>query len=214
MAKKVAHTVLSDHKRIGKKFIPPIIDKLGSTFKETSWVKLSIPELIWVALLNYRCGYKEGADLSLSLAKAAKEATGKIEWYAPLSSFSALTNKQKNKIVEILYQRLDYVTFLLGFAKSPRIARQMVSHGHITVNGRKMTISSYHVKVHDIVAVRPESKNSKLFEDTAERLKQYNPPEWLRLSADELKGECVAKSNEGNAQFPFDIALVGEFYSR
>ncbi|MEK7542823.1 MAG: 30S ribosomal protein S4 [Patescibacteria group bacterium] len=122
--------------------------------------------------------------------------------------------KPKNKIVEILYQRLDYVTFLLGFAKSPRIARQMVSHGHITVNGRKMTISSYHVKVHDIVAVRPESKNSKLFEDTAERLKQYNPPEWLRLSADELKGECVAKSNEGNAQFPFDIALVGEFYSR
>ena len=69
--------VLSDHKKVGKKFIPPIIDKLGSTFQETSWVKFSIPELVWIALLNYRCGYKDGADLSLSLAKATKEVTNK-----------------------------------------------------------------------------------------------------------------------------------------
>ena len=94
--------VLSDHKRIGKKFIPPFIDRLGSTFKETSWVKLSVPELVWIALLNYRYGYKEGADLSLSLAKATKEAINKVEWYAPLSSFTSLTKVQKAKIQEIL----------------------------------------------------------------------------------------------------------------
>ncbi len=114
MAKKIAETVLNDHRRIGKKFIPPIIDKLGSTFKETSWVKLSIPELIWIALLNYRCGYKEGADLSLSLAKATKEATGKIEWYAPLSSFSALTKQQKGKIIEILKQEAKLDKLVVG----------------------------------------------------------------------------------------------------
>ncbi len=94
--------VLSDHKRVGKKFIPPFINRLGETFKETSWVKLSVPELVWIALLNYRYGFKEGADLSLSLAKATKEATGKIEWYAPMSSFSSLTESQKDKIIEIL----------------------------------------------------------------------------------------------------------------
>jgi len=94
--------VLSDHRKVGRKYIPPFIDKLGSRFKETSWVKLSLPELIWIALINYRYGHKYGADLSLSLAKATKEASGKIEWYAPISSFSSLTKAQKDKILEIL----------------------------------------------------------------------------------------------------------------
>lgn len=114
MAKKIKQTVLNDHRRIGKKFIPPIIDKLGSIFQETSWIKLTIPELIWIALLNYRCGYKEGTDLSLSLAKATKEATGKIEWYAPLSSFSILTKKQKNRIIEILKQEVKLDKLIVG----------------------------------------------------------------------------------------------------
>lgn len=94
--------VLTDHKRVGKRFIPPFTDRLGSQFKETSWVKLTIPELIWIAMLNYRYGYQQGADLSLSLAKATKEATGKVEWYATLSSFSSLSKAQKDKILEIL----------------------------------------------------------------------------------------------------------------
>ena len=114
MVKKVTQAVLKDHRKIGKKFIPPIIDKLGSTFKETSWVKFSVPELIWIALLNYRCGYKEGADLSLSLAKAVKEATGKIEWYAPLSSFSPLTKKQRDKVVEILKREVKLDKLIVG----------------------------------------------------------------------------------------------------
>lgn len=94
--------VLSDHKKVGKKYIPPFINRLGLTFKETSWIKLSVPELIWIALINYQYGYKDGADLSLSLAKATKEATGKVEWYAPISSFSSLSKEQKENILEIL----------------------------------------------------------------------------------------------------------------
>ena len=93
--------ILSDHKKIGKKFIPPFIDKLGP-IKETSWIKQIVPELIWIALLNHRYGFQQGADLSLSLAKATKEATGKDEWYAPISSFYPLSNVQKDKILELL----------------------------------------------------------------------------------------------------------------
>ena len=133
-----------------------------------------------------------------------------------------LTNKQmrtlfafpQEKIAEMLFHRLDYVTFLLGFAKSPRIARQMVSHGHILINNRKMTIPSYHVTIGDVVTIRPESRPSPLFLDIHERLKEQKPPEWLTLFPEELRGECMRKTQEEKIQFPFDIALVGEFYSR
>jgi len=133
-----------------------------------------------------------------------------------------LTNKQtrvifnqpKEKIINFLRQRLDYVTFLSGFAESTRIARQMVSHGHIVVNGKKMTISSYHVKVGDIISVRPESRSSMLFDGIQERLKSNIIPSWLKLDAQNLKVECADLSTSEEAQFPFDLALVGQFYSR
>ena len=123
-------------------------------------------------------------------------------------------NYSKEEILNKLESRLDHVVFLLGFAKSPRIARQLVSHGHIHVNGRKVTIPSYYVRMKDIVAVRLESRPAKIFEDIQLRLKQYTPPEWLKLKAEELKGECVAKPPAVGAQLPFDINVVGQFYSR
>lgn len=126
----------------------------------------------------------------------------------------SLFTKPKGKIIETLFQRLDSVTFFLGLAKSQRVARQLVSHGHILLNGRKVTIPSCHVKIGDVVSIRQESRGSKLFEGIGERLKQYTPPTWLKLFPDELKGECAAKSSDGDTEFPFDVALVSEFYSR
>jgi len=120
----------------------------------------------------------------------------------------------KEEILNKLETRLDHVVFLLGIAKSPRIARQFVSHGHIIVNGRKVTIPSYSVKMKDTIAVRPESRSAKIFEDIQLRLKQYTPPEWLKLKAEELKGECTGKPPVAGVQLPFDINLVGQFYSR
>ncbi len=123
-------------------------------------------------------------------------------------------NYGKEEILAKLESRLDHVVFLLGFAKSPRIARQFVSHGHITVNGRKVTIPSYYVKVKDTVAVRPESRAAKIFDDIQLRLNKYTPPEWLKLKAEELKGECVMSPPVAGVQLPFDINVVGQFYSR
>lgn len=123
-------------------------------------------------------------------------------------------NYDKDGIMTKLESRLDHVVFLLGFAKSPRIARQLVSHGHIHVNGRKVTIPSYYIRVKDIIAVRPESRRALIFDDIQLRLKQYTPPEWLKLKVEELKGECVAKPPVTGVQLPFDINVVGQFYSR
>lgn len=140
----------------------------------------------------------------------------KIQIYYGLSNrqMSKLFQEHpKEEIASLLEQRLPHVVFFLGFAKSPRIGRQLVGHGHVLVNGRKVTIPSYHVKVGDIISIRPESRESKLFEDIATHLKQYEAPEWLKLDKENLKGECV-KNVSADDTFPFNIDLVGEFYSK
>ena len=123
--------------------------------------------------------------------------------------------KEKEKIMIALEHRLDRVVFLLGIAGSPRIARQLVSHGHITVNDRKVTIPSFRVKVGDVVSVRPESRKLKIFEDLTQHLKKHTPPSWLKItSVEDAKGQCVKEFSSRDAQFPFDITLVGEFFAR
>ena len=113
-----------------------------------------------------------------------------------------------------LETRLDHVVFLLGFAKSPRIARQLVSHGHILVNGRKVTIPSFRVRIGDIMRIRPESRDGKLFEDIHARLKEYSAPSWLELKPEQLEGKCVSNPQLEGLQLPFDINLVVQFFAR
>ncbi|MBI2279022.1 MAG: 30S ribosomal protein S4 [Candidatus Brennerbacteria bacterium] len=137
--------------------------------------------------------------------------------------YFGLTNRQMEKyfsaaspvlIANLLERRLDHVAFALGFAKSPRIGRQLISHGHIVVNGRKVTIPSYMVKPGDVIGVRPESRGAKLFEDFAERMKTYQVPGWLAFDAEKREGTCVKLPSEDNHQFPFEISLASQFYAR
>ena len=102
----------------------------------------------------------------------------------------------------------------MGFAQSSRIARQFVSHGHITVNGRKVTIPSYHVSMGDVISIRQESKSKKIFEEIAFRLKKHEPPTWLTLDKEGLKGECIKNPQAEEIIVPFDVNVVGQFYAR
>ncbi len=135
-----------------------------------------------------------------------------------------LTNKQMRNlfrehagdpqtIVRVLEKRLDRVVYLLGIAPSSRVGRQIVSHGHIIVNGRKVTIPSYKVRVGDVVGIRLQSRKSKLFEDLETRFKKFEPPSWLELDGEKAEGKCVGNPLE-NAIEPFDINLVSEYYTR
>lgn len=119
-----------------------------------------------------------------------------------------------DKTLVLLEKRLDRVVFLLGLASSTRVARQIISHGHITVNGRKVTIPSYSVKIKDVVSIRPESREAKVFAELGMKLKQYEPPAWLRLDKDNLKGECKENPKPEDINASFDINLVGQFYAR
>jgi small subunit ribosomal protein S4 len=115
-------------------------------------------------------------------------------------------------LFELLESRLDNVVYRLGFTHSRRLSRQMVSHGHITLNGKKTTVPSERVQVGDIVAVREGSKKSVLFADMANKMKEYTCPNWLAFDVESLKGKVQGKpkNNEGY----IDLNTVLEFYSR
>lgn len=113
-----------------------------------------------------------------------------------------------------LETRLDNVVFRLGIAVSRALSRQMVSHGHILVNGRRLTIPSATVRVGDKIAIRPQSRDKVLFREIDDRLQGYVVPTWLSFDAE--KGEGVVKAlpslGEGESNLHFDKIL--EFYSR
>jgi small subunit ribosomal protein S4 len=116
------------------------------------------------------------------------------------------------KFYEQLESRLDNAIYRMGLAPSRRGARQMVSHGHFIVNSHKVTVPSYALKAGDIIKIREGSKNSKLFENLAARLKEYTSPSWLKFNTDTLEGKVLDKPK--NTETFLDLNAVLEFYSR
>jgi small subunit ribosomal protein S4 len=117
-------------------------------------------------------------------------------------------------LVVVLEQRLDNVVYRLGLADSRAQARQLVQHGHITVNGRKTDIPSYLVKAEDVLAVRPESRRLAYFRQRRDLLGQREVPAWLSLNEDELLGRVLAIPTRQDIDTPIDEQMIVEFYSR
>jgi small subunit ribosomal protein S4 len=116
------------------------------------------------------------------------------------------------KFYEGLESRLDNVIYRMGLAPSRRAARQMVSHGHFIVNNHKVTVPSYEVKPGDIIKVREGSKTKKIFDNLAEKIKDYNPPSWVSFDTTKMEGNILSKPK--NAETFLDLNAVLEFYSR
>lgn len=117
-------------------------------------------------------------------------------------------------VSRILELRLDNAVFRLGFAKSRSLARQLVSHGHIVVNNRKITIPSYRLKKGDKIAVRPQSLGKKVFSDLDLILKKYDPPAWLKLDKAQKTGEVAGFPGAEAIPQDVDLNVIIEFYSR
>jgi small subunit ribosomal protein S4 len=115
-------------------------------------------------------------------------------------------------LYERLERRLDNVAFVLGFPKSRSHARQIVSHGHITVNGKKMTIPSYQVREGDIVAVREGSKKSPIFATAVEDMSKA--PEWISADSSKLAATVKGMPKLDKNRMTFNLQSVIEFYSR
>jgi len=116
------------------------------------------------------------------------------------------------KIIELLESRLDNAVFRIGFAPSRIVARQLINHGHVAVNGRKTTSPSYEVKAGDVIAVREQSKKLKSFAELPSLLKKYEPPIWMMLEPDKIEGKIESKPK--NTEVPFDLNLVIDYYSK
>jgi len=114
-------------------------------------------------------------------------------------------------VLDLLERRLDSVVYGLGLADGRRRAKQLISHGHFWVNGRKVTNSSFLLREGDEIRVRPESADFNYFKVRREELKNYEPPVWLSLDKDEFKGKVVGRPKE--VVVPFDINLVVDYYA-
>lgn len=110
--------------------------------------------------------------------------------------------------------RLDNVVYRLGLAPTRRAARQMVSHGHITVDGRKTTIPSRQVKVGDVIGVREGSRSRVPFEGLAGRLEERPRASWLAFDAKSMTGGITQLPTTESADPAGDLSAVLSFYSR
>ncbi len=117
-------------------------------------------------------------------------------------------------LIQLLESRLDNVALRSGFATTRQAARQMTSHGHLTVNGKIITIPSYSVKVGDIIAIREGSKKKGLFSGLDERLKTIKLPAWLKLNFDKKELIVDGVPHALQSELLFNVGSVLEFYSR
>ncbi|HHV14988.1 MAG TPA: 30S ribosomal protein S4 [Gelria sp.] len=114
----------------------------------------------------------------------------------------------------MLERRLDNVVYRLGFASSRKEARQLVNHGHFTINGKKATIPSLLVRVGDVIQVKDTSKEMVKFQELKEQAAYKTPPEWLSVEVENLTGRVLAYPTREQIDTPVKEQLIVELYSR
>lgn len=125
---------------------------------------------------------------------------------------ASMSGNTGEHLARLLETRLDNTVYRLGFAKTRAQARQMVSHAMFFVNGIKVNIPSYQVRVGDIIEVRPNKKAKKLFNDLSDRLKNHTALSWLHREED-TKGKVVSMPQGEDLKEVYDPKLIVEFYS-
>ncbi len=118
------------------------------------------------------------------------------------------------RLFERLETRLDNIVWRMGLVPTRRFARQVVSHGHITVNGRKVTVPSFMVKAGDIVGIRPGSQNTKIFDTIDEKMKEVDTQNWITWNAEKKSGSMLRLPTLEGQSLLFDLGAVLEFYKR
>ncbi len=127
---------------------------------------------------------------------------------------SRMKGNTAENLAYLLESRLDNVVFRLGFAKTRPQARQMVSHALFTVNGKKLNIPSYHVRIDDEITIRENKQKKGVFSDLEERLVNHTAPSWLHADLPTKTGKIVGKPEGEELQEVYDPKLIVEFYSR
>jgi small subunit ribosomal protein S4 len=161
---------------------------------------------------------RKSTDYGLGLIEKQK-----LRYYYGLmeKQFRGVYEKAKNKrgitgetMLQILETRLDNVAFHLGFGNTRAAARQLVGHGHVTVNGRKVSIPSYALKVNDVISVKNNNVSRQLATKSMEISTSRSVPDWLSLNKEEFKGTVMRIPTRDEIQPIANEQAVVEFYSR
>lgn len=132
------------------------------------------------------------------------------KYYLKASHMKGITG---DNMLQLLELRLDNVVYRLGLGKTRRMARQVVTHGHILVNGRKVDIPSYTVKAGDVITIRQQSAQLEMFKVLREGTSVVTP-KWLTFDAPTLTGKVEALPQRDDIDFELQENLIVEFYSR
>jgi small subunit ribosomal protein S4 len=133
------------------------------------------------------------------------------EYYEKANRATGVTGEL---LIQQLERRLDNVAYRLGFAISRRQARQVVRHGHVTVNGKKVNIPSYQVNAGDEIAIRDSAKKLLIVEQGAQYAAQNPVPVWLEMNFDTLTGRVLSLPKRKDINLPINEQLIVELYSK
>ena len=157
-----------------------------------------------------------GYGIQLREKQKAKRLYGLLE-----RQFANLVEKSTQKkgdsganLLISLETRLDNVVYRLGIGKSRAEARQKVNHGHIDINGKKLDIPSYPVRVGDVISVREKLMKSKAYENLMEKLSKVEMPDWISYDPKTMKAKIISMPNVAEQKESFDPKIIIEFYSR
>ncbi len=199
--------------KIGPKY--KICKRLGSSvFEKCQPQKFQLAE----ARAPRKMGRGRGSDFGAQLLEKQK---ARFTYGLTESQFSRYAHEAMERkgssaagLLERLESRLDNVVYRAGFTKTRRAARQLVSHGHVMVNGRRSMVPSHKVAVGDTVSIRPESRTSPLFANRTEAVAETKAPGWMTF---EDQGFAVAVTSVPMVEetaAPFNPAVIIQFYSR
>ena len=134
------------------------------------------------------------------------------------AKYFEMANKQKGitgeNLLSILESRLDNVVYRLGFGLSRPEARQLVTHGHFTVNGKKVNIASYLTSPGDVIAICEKSRSSEKIKEVLEKTESRNIPKWLDLDRNTLSGKVLAPAQRDDIDLEIAEHLIVELYSK
>lgn len=163
-------------------------------------------------------GRKRLSDYGLQLQEKqkAKKLYGLLEKQFRLT-YAKASKKQGDagkNFLRLLEMRLDNVIYRLGWASSRSQARQLVNHGHFTVNGRKASIPSFSVKLGETIKIKKSSLSNSFFKNLGEKLKKADRPSWLNLDVTDLSAKVLHEPKDTDLPQNINVPMIIEYYSK
>ena len=191
-----------------------IAKRLGPIFEKTQTQAFVLSKERW---LKNKKGRRGGSDYSRQLLEKQKMRLTYGLTEKQFANYIKAALESANPQVTLfkgLETRLDSAVYRMGLAATRRQARQLVSHGHFVVNGKKSTVPSQRLYVGDVVSVREGSRTSALFSNLAERLAEHKSPRWVEFNAGTFEGKLTEDPAAGEHEAAADVGAVFEYYTR